>query len=247
MWTYPRILAHRGGGVLAPENTMAALRKGYEMGFRGVEFDVMATRDDGLILMHDDYLGRTVAGAGSIGDLTVSDLLALDAGSWFSANYAGERIPLFAEAARYCVSSGIFMNVEIKPVPGQETRTAELVAQFCSVLPPDSVLLSSFSLDALKVVKQMAPSIPRAWLVDAVQHDWQQTLAMLDSDTIHANAKSLAYSTVKALKAEGIKLLCYTVNDPVQARALFDAGVDALCTDRLDLIVSDFFDHRYIH
>ena len=247
MWTYPRVLAHRGGGVLAPENTMAALRKGYEMGFRGVEFDVMATRDDGLILMHDDYLGRTVAGAGSIGDLTVSDLLALDAGSWFSANYAGERIPLFAEAARYCVSSGIFMNVEIKPVPGQETRTAELVAQFCSVLPPDSVLLSSFSLDALKVVKQMAPSIPRAWLVDAVPHDWQQTLAMLDSDTIHANAKSLAYSTVKALKAEGIKLLCYTVNDRVQARALFDSGVDALCTDRLDLIAPDFFDHRYIH
>ena len=247
MWTYPRILAHRGGGVLAPENTMAALRKGYEMGFRGVEFDVMATRDDGLILMHDDYLGRTVAGAGSIGDLTVSDLLALDAGSWFSANYAGERIPLFAEAARYCVSSGIFMNVEIKPVPGQETRTAELVAQFCSVLPPDSVLLSSFSLDALKVVKQMASSIPRAWLVDAVPHDWQQTLAMLDSDTIHANAKSLAYSTVKALKAEGIKLLCYTVNDRVQARALFDSGVDALCTDRLDLIAPDFFDHRYIH
>ena len=50
MWTYPRVLAHRGGGVLAPENTMTALRKGYEMGFRGVEFDVMATRDEGLIL-----------------------------------------------------------------------------------------------------------------------------------------------------------------------------------------------------
>jgi glycerophosphoryl diester phosphodiesterase len=247
MWTFPRILAHRGGGVLAPENTMAALRKGYDMGFRGVEFDVMATRDEGLILMHDDYLGRTVAGAGSISDLTASELLAMDAGSWFSADHAGERIPLFAEAARYCVSSGIFMNVEVKPVPGQETRTAELVAQFCSVLPPGSVLLSSFSLDALKVVKQMAPSIPRAWLVDAVPDDCQQTLAMLDSDTVHANANNLDPSTVKALKAEGIKLLCYTVNDPVQARALFNAGVDALCTDRLDLIAPDFFDHRYIH
>ena len=247
MWTYPRVLAHRGGGVLAPENTMAALRKGYEMGFRGVEFDVMATRDEGLILMHDDYLGRTVAGAGSISDLTASELLAMDAGSWFSADYAGERIPLFAEAASYCISSGIFMNVEIKPVPGHDTRTAELIAQFCAVLPPASVLLSSFSLDALKVVKQMAPSIPRAWLVDAVPHDWQQTLAMLDSDTVHANAKRLDSSTVKALKAEGIKLLCYTVNDPVQARVLFDAGVDALCTDRLDLIAPDFFDHRYIH
>ena len=139
------------------------------------------------------------------------------------------------------------MNVEIKPVPGQETRTAELVAQFCSVLPPGSVLLSSFSLHALKVVKQVVPLIPRAWLVDAVPHDWQQTLAMLDSDTIHANANNLDPSTVKALKAEGINLLCYTVNDPVQARALFDAGVDALCTDRLDRIAPDFFDHRYIH
>jgi glycerophosphoryl diester phosphodiesterase len=93
MWTYPRILAHRGGGVLAPENTMAALRKGYDMGFRGVEFDVMATRDEGLILMHDDYLGRTVAGAGSIGDLTVSDLLAMDAGSWFSATMRASAYP----------------------------------------------------------------------------------------------------------------------------------------------------------
>jgi glycerophosphoryl diester phosphodiesterase len=84
-------------------------------------------------------------------------------------------------------------------------------------------------------------------LVDAVPDDWPQTLAMLDSDTIHANAKSLASSTIKALKAEDIKLLCYTVNDPVQARALFDAGVDALCTDRLDLIAPDFFDRRHIH
>jgi glycerophosphoryl diester phosphodiesterase len=84
-------------------------------------------------------------------------------------------------------------------------------------------------------------------LVDAVPDDWRQTLAMLDSDTIHANAKSLASSTIKALKAEGIQLLCYTVNDPVQARVLFDAGVDALCTDRLDLIAPDFFDHRYLH
>ena len=247
MWTYPRVLAHRGGGVIAPENTMVALRKGYEMGFRGVEFDVMATRDEGLILMHDDYLGRTVAGAGSIGNLNVSDLLAMDAGTWFSADFAGERVPLFAEAARYCVSSGIFMNVEIKPVPGHETRTAELVAQFCAVLPAGSVLLSSFSLEALQVVQQVAPSTPRAWLVDTVPDDWRQTLAMLDSDTIHANAKSLSSSTIKALKAEGIKLLCYTVNDPDQARVLFDSGVDALCTDRLDLIAPDFFDHRYIH
>ena len=71
MWNYPRVLAHRGAGTLAPENTLAALRRGFELGFRGVEFDVMATRDDGLVLMHDPFLGRTVAGSGSVGDIEI--------------------------------------------------------------------------------------------------------------------------------------------------------------------------------
>jgi len=243
MWTYPRVLAHRGGGVLAPENTMAALRKGFAMGFRGVEFDVMATRDDELVLMHDDVLGRTVAGNGSIGQLNLSDLLAMDAGKWFSAEYAGELVPSFAQATEYCVSSGIFMNAEIKPVPGQEVRTAELVAQFCNLLPQGSVLVSSFSLDALRVTKQLAPAVPRAWLVESVPDDWSQTLAMLDSTTLHAQAKTLNASVIAALKAEDINLLAYTVNDPAQARALFTMGVDAMCTDRLDLIGPDFFDN----
>ena len=243
MWTYPKVLAHRGGGVLAPENTMAALRKGFAMGFRGVEFDVMATRDDELVLMHDDVLGRTVAGNGSIGQLNLSDLLAMDAGKWFSAEYAGELVPSFAQATEYCVSSGIFMNAEIKPVPGQEVRTAELVAQFCNLLPQGSVLVSSFSLDALRVTKQLAPAVPRAWLVESVPDDWSQTLAMLDSTTLHAQAKTLNASVIAALKAEDINLLAYTVNDPAQARALFTMGVDAICTDRLDLIGPDFFDN----
>lgn len=243
MWTYPKVLAHRGGGVLAPENTMAALRKGFAMGFRGVEFDVMATHDDELVLMHDDVLGRTVAGNGSIGQLNLSDLLAMDAGKWFSAEYAGELVPSFAQATEYCVSSGIFMNAEIKPVPGQEVRTAELVAQFCNLLPQGSVLVSSFSLDALRVTKQLAPAVPRAWLVESVPDDWSQTLAMLDSTTLHAQAKTLNASVIAALKAEDINLLAYTVNDPAQARALFTMGVDAMCTDRLDLIGPDFFDN----
>ena len=243
MWTYPRVLAHRGGGVLAPENTMAALRKGFAMGFRGVEFDVMATRDDELVLMHDDVLGRTVAGKGSIGEINHRDLLAMDAGRWFAAEYAGELVPSFAQAADYCLSSGIFMNVEIKPVPGQEVRTAELVAQFCKRLPAGSVLLSSFSLDALRVVKQLAPAVARAWLVKSVPDDWSQTLAMLDSTTLHAQAKTLDDSVIAVLKAENINLLAYTVNDPAQARALFAMGVDAICTDRLDLIGPDFFNN----
>ena len=99
MWTYPRIFAHRGGGTLAPENTLAALRYGAARGFRAAEFDVMAVRDDGLMLMHDEVLGRTVAGSGSVGVWSSAELHAMDAGSWFSADFAGEPVPSFAQAA----------------------------------------------------------------------------------------------------------------------------------------------------
>ena len=194
--------------------------------------------------MHDDVLGRTIAGKGSIGDLSVADLLAMDAGAWFSADYQGEPVPLFTDAAEYCINSGLQMNVEIKPVPGQELRTAELVAQCCAELPPSSVLLSSFSLEALRVAKRLAPDVPRAWLVESVPRHWQQSLADLDTTRLHAQASRINHSTISELKAQGIQVLCYTVNDPLQAIALFDMGVDAICTDRLDLIGPDFFDKR---
>ena len=71
MWSFPKIIAHRGGGTLAPENTLAALRCGFLHGFRAVEFDVMALTDGALVLMHDTELGRTVAGSGSIADQTI--------------------------------------------------------------------------------------------------------------------------------------------------------------------------------
>ena len=241
MWNYPRVLAHRGGGTLAPENTLAALRHAVALGFRGVEFDVMAARDGGLILMHDDCLGRTVAGSGSIGDIDAADLCLMDAGRWFAPEFAGERVPDFGAAARYCVQNGVFMNAEIKPVPGTEARTGQGVALACAGLPEGSVLLSSFSFAALAAAKDAAPQLPRALLVEAVPDDWQQQLARLAAVALHAQAGRLRPEQAYAVREAGYGLLCYTVNDPSEARALSAMGVDAICTDRLDLIGPDFF------
>ena len=83
-WPYPRIIAHRGGGTLAPENTLAGMRKAKELGFAGVEFDVMLAADATPILMHDETLARTTNGSGAIAQTPYRDMLALDAGSWFS-------------------------------------------------------------------------------------------------------------------------------------------------------------------
>ena len=92
-WPYPRYVAHRGAGKLAPENTLAAMREGYAHGYRMVEFDVKLSADGVPFLLHDDTLDRTTDGAGPAGALPWSALATLDAGSWHSATYAGEPLP----------------------------------------------------------------------------------------------------------------------------------------------------------
>ena len=242
VWNYPSVLAHRGGGILAPENTMAALRCAVAHGFHAVEFDVMSVRGDGLVLMHDCVLGRTVAGEGRVADFTLDELVAMDAGTWHSPEFRSEPVARFADAAHFCLAHGLWMNAEIKPAPDTDSRTGYLVGEACSRLPASSVLLSSFSIEALLAAQAVAPEVPRAWLVDVVPADWASTLRLLRASALHANAQYLTERQAVTVKDAGYGLFCYTVNEPDQARALRAIGVDAICTDRLDLIGAHFFD-----
>jgi glycerophosphoryl diester phosphodiesterase len=240
MWNFPRVLAHRGGGTLAPENTLAALRCGHAHGLRAVEFDVMRIGDGALVLMHDTELGRTVQGEGSLAGCTLGQLAAADAGSWFSDAFAGEPVPTFAQAADFCLRHGIAMNAEIKPVPGTEAATGRAVAAACAGLPPGSVLLSSFSVEALVAAREAAPGVPRGLLVGAVPDDWREQMQQVGALALHAGAGLLMAGQAAAVKAAGFGLMVYTVNQPAEARALFAIGVDAVCTDRIDVIGADF-------
>lgn len=249
MWPYPKVLAHRGGGKLAPENTLAAMRCGYEHGFRAVEFDVMLTSDGVPILMHDDALGRTVAGTGSIADISAGDLRALDAGSWFGAQFAGESVPLFAEVARFCKESGIWMNIEIKPVAGHDDATAQAAAAVVSDVFAAEIdvgktaelpLFSSFSYPAVQAVQRLQPGVPRAWLVDSIPPDWREKLAAVQAVALHTNHKNLTPALAAEVKEAGYGLFCYTVNELERASEIRNWGVDAFCTDRIDLIPFDF-------
>ncbi len=236
MWNYPRLIAHRGGGTLAPENTLAALRCALAHGFRGVEFDVMGVAGGELVLMHDAELGRTVRGQGPVARLSATDLAAMDAGSWLDERWCGEPVPGFAQAAAFCVANGLWMNAEIKPAPGLEVATGRGVAQACRSLPAGSVLLSSFSVEALQAALAVAPDVPRALLVGELPADWRARLEALGAVALHARESGLDAARVASVKAAGFGLMAYTVNDSARARQLFAFGVDAVCTDRLDLI-----------
>src|SRR5471030_1973650 len=102
MWPYPKIVAHRGGGALAPENTIAGLRCGLAYGFHAVEFDVMLSRDGIGMVMHDPDFGRTVAGPGSVPETDAVDLAAMAAGIWFAARSRTNPLPYFPHFADSC-------------------------------------------------------------------------------------------------------------------------------------------------
>jgi glycerophosphoryl diester phosphodiesterase len=248
-WRWPRVLAHRGGGTLAPENTLAALREGVARGFRGVEFDAMAPHDDDPVLMHDATLGRTANGRGAVAAHTAAELARLDAGGWHSARFAGEPVPRLAEALALCRAHALWPNVEIKPAPGHEARTGTLVAQTVALAYAAELtagdaaalpLLSSFSEAAVTAARVVAPRLPRALLVDRVPDDWAERVAAHAAVSLNVNHRHLTAAQARAIKAAGCALFCYTVNDPARARELLAWGVDAFCTDRLDLIGPDF-------
>ena len=241
---YPqKLIAHRGGGTLAPENTLAAIREGHACGYRAVEFDVMLARDNVPVLMHDDTLERTTNGAGALPDFTARQLAAFDAGSWKDVRFKDEPVPSFEAAAQLCIALGMFANVEIKPyAPGGDAvarttgRLAALVSQRCWSVRPGEVLLSSFSGVALEAARAAAPDLPRAYLFDTVPDDWQTRLEQLGCAALHCNGNTLAAAAAAAIKRAGYGLMCWTINEPAAAEKLFSWGVDAVCTDRLDLL-----------
>ena len=230
----PRWFAHRGGGLLVPENTLAGIRLAARLGFKAVEFDVMLSGDGTPVLMHDETLARTTNGVGRVCEAPDAYLSALDAG-W------GEPVPRFAEAALLCRELGLLANVEIKPASGFEQQTAEVVARLAvdlwcgAAVPP---LFSSFSLEALGVVRDMAPHIRRGILYETVPADWLGEMRNLQATTLHCAAKALDDLVLGEAQARQIPVLAYTVNDPERAKMLFARGVSALFTDRLDLFAA---------
>ena len=193
-WPYPRVVAHRGGGALAPENTLGAIRLGAAMGFKGVEFDVMLAGDGTPVVIHDETVDRTTDGRGKVSKMTYAELSRLKIEK-------KEKIPKFEEAGRLCRELGIWANVEIKPAVGHERATGDAVARMASDLwrgadlPP---VLSSFSIEALEAARDAAPELPRGYLVSKVPEDWRDTMQRLACVALHCNFKALD----KALAAE---------------------------------------------
>lgn len=239
-WPYRGLIAHRGAGRYAPENTLAAMRVGMQHGFTMVEYDVKLSRDGIAVLLHDDDVCRTSNGTGNAADKTFSELAELDFGAWHSDIYAGEPIATLYSIAAFTQANNLLSNIEIKPHHGADARTGAAVARLAGQLwthAPIPPLLSSFSEVALEAARNAAPELPRALLISGeMPSDWQARMRQLECTAMNISNQHATRSIVRTIHDAGYKIGVWTVNDLPRVRELLGWGCEAIFTDEIIFI-----------
>lgn len=240
MWPYPSLVAHRGAGRLAPENTLAAMRLASRLGLKMVEYDVALSSDEVPIVLHDRGLERTSNGHGNADELRFAQLARYDFGSWHSAAYAGEPLATLYSVAAFTQAHGIASNIEIKPQPGREALTGRIVAQTARALWEHSAtapLLSSFSEAALLAARDQAPELPRALLLDRpLAPNWPELMHRLQCVALHLEQSCIEPALIHAVHDKGYRIAAWTVNDALRAKTLLQWGCDMVFTDAIDTL-----------
>ena len=240
-WVWPELLAHRCGGALAPENTLAGLEIAARLGCRAVEFDVMLSADGQPFLIHDETLERTAGRPGRVAELSAAVLSGVDVGHRFHPAFRGEAIPTFVAALENCRRLGLAANVEIKPAVGLERQTGLVVGhtlRATDVAGKQPILLSSFSAAALEAAMAEVPGVPRALLAERYTPAALATARLLSCAALNLSRDGLTASDVVAVCEAGLVVMVYTVNTLEEARRLLDWGVSGVFSDRPDRLLT---------
>lgn len=239
--TIPTVIGHRGAAALAPENTLAGLRHAAALGVRWVEIDVRLCADGQPVLMHDDTLDRTTTGHGRVCDGDSGDIRRLDAGGWFSPDFAGEPVPDLEDAMALLGALDMGANIEIKATPDLAAATGLAVAKcirrhWPAHLPPP--LISSFVYDCIAAFAAAMPELRLGYLMTWEPEAWQARRGAHPWRSVHCNHRRLDGAAVARLRLDGLALVAYTVNNPARARALLEIGVTSIITDRPDRMLA---------
>ncbi len=234
------IIAHRGSSFLAPENTRSAVELAWQEGADSVEGDFRLTRDGQIVCLHDPTLKRTAGINRRVDECSLAELQSYDAGSWKNPQFAGERIPTLTELL-VTVPTGKRYYVEIKCGPEIADEFRNVVA--ASNLQPQQIIPISLQLPVIAAIKQAVPQCPAYWVVEfkrAETGQWEPNVRDIIGAAQRASLNGLDLMAtgpidaplVKRIKAAGLGLCVWTVDDPSLARRLLDLGITRLTTNR---------------
>ncbi len=233
------VIAHRGASGDAPENTMAAISQAIDEGARMIEIDIQATRDDEIVVFHDHVLGRTTNGSGHIRQTSYDDLKQLDAGGWFDARFAGERIPRLDEVLDL-IQGKAYLNLEIKPLK-DDPHAERLITQAMNIIQEHDMenytVYASFDHHALKLVKEIDPLARTAALnVPGDSRLPSEVVSSCGADAYGCSIHELTRKRSDDVRAHRIPWGIYTVNTPEQLAKALEYGVQSVVSNKPGLI-----------
>lgn len=234
------IIAHRGYSARAPENTLAALDAAVAAGADAVEFDIQTGGDGIPVLFHDTMLSRTTNGVGPVRRRTLSQMKGLDAGKWFSPEFAGEQIPSLAEAFRHLGAGVAKIYAEVKGFRELEDVDRMVnIAEDVGALERTVFIAMNWTL--LDRVRTSRSSLAIGYIVneegqveEALERATGDAAALIDFD-----AKLLAADPSPAERAQtaGIDVAVWTVDDPDEASRLYDMGIRRFTTNEVETLL----------
>ncbi|WP_281172783.1 glycerophosphodiester phosphodiesterase [Caldanaerobius polysaccharolyticus] len=231
-------MAHRGDSVNAPENTMASFQKAMDVGADGIELDVHMSKDDHLVVIHDERVDRTTDGTGYVRDYTLKELKELDAGIKFSPKFAGEKIPTLEEVLELIDNKNILLNIEVKSgvvnYPGIEKKLVETVRKYDIA---ERVILSSFNYNSIRGIKRFDCELKVGLLYEyALTKPWYIARRM-GVYSLHPYYFNITQELVSSCKKYDIKLFPWTVDKKEDMRKMIEIGVDGIITDNPGLLI----------
>lgn len=226
-------IAHRGANAEAPENTMAAFRKAVEIGADGLEFDLQLSRDNVPVVIHDEKLERTTNATGLVKDYTLDELRALDAGRWFSSEFAGETIPTLEEVFEEFAQSKMLFNIELKSgiiiYPELEEKVLKTISRFKL---KDRVIISSFNHYSLVTCREIDPEVKTGILYMAGIYEPWNYAKSLGCYSAHPLFYHLQHPEIVAgFKEHDMPIFAWTVNDPLYMEMIVAGGIGGIITD----------------
>lgn len=237
---HPVIFAHRGASAHAPENTLAAFELALAQGADGVELDAKLSADGKVVVIHDATVDRTTGAHGRVKDLSLADIRSLDAGSFFSEKFNGEKIPTLDEVFE-SIGKRAFINVELT---NYNTPRDHLVETVCMLVKrfglQKRILFSSFFASNLSRARSYLPEVSTGLLaLGGLPGAWSRSFgfAFGKYQALHPNIKDTTHQQVQRVHRLGKRIHVWTVNAEEDMRRLFGWGVDAIITNDPQLAV----------
>ncbi len=227
------VIGHRGFAAAAPENTLPSFEKAIVLGVDYIELDVQLSKDRQIVVCHDDNLLRTTGTDAGISSLTLAELKELDAGSWFSPEYAGTQIPTLDEVLDLVKLSDVKIYLELKDI-GEDTQFPLDVLQLTREKQMENrCIFASFQYEYLKEIKEQDPEA-KVLLNTTIS---ETTLPEdFPADFYGVRFQSFSKELADAIHGKGSFAFVWTVDDPAQIEETVAAGADGICSNCPDQV-----------